>query len=130
MTIEVKPAHGFEDMATMFAPKDPHLDDLPVWSLWCIRVRPGFRKRGITAALIIISVVGLLGASLLFGGLILLSGAAALLCGSPAGEYGALADAHVSPWSATSSTRSATGAQTLSGSTRFPHTTGHLAATR
>jgi GNAT superfamily N-acetyltransferase len=32
--------------------KIPHLDDLPVWSIWCIRVRPGFRKRGVTAALI------------------------------------------------------------------------------
>jgi GNAT superfamily N-acetyltransferase len=32
--------------------KIPHLDDLPVWSLWCLRVRPGFRKRGITPALI------------------------------------------------------------------------------
>ncbi len=30
----------------------PHVDDLDVWSLWCLRVRPGFRKRGITAALI------------------------------------------------------------------------------
>ncbi|MET0934228.1 MAG: GNAT family N-acetyltransferase [Mycetocola sp.] len=30
----------------------PHLDDLPVWSLWCIRVRPGFRKQGVTQALI------------------------------------------------------------------------------
>jgi GNAT superfamily N-acetyltransferase len=30
----------------------PHVDDLPVWSVWCIRVRPGYRKRGITAALI------------------------------------------------------------------------------
>ena len=30
----------------------PHIDDLPVWSLWCIRVRPGFRKQGVTAALI------------------------------------------------------------------------------
>jgi GNAT superfamily N-acetyltransferase len=121
--IEVLPAHDFDDMATMFAPKNPessvcwclswrlsssenraltgtnradkvrelcarplapgvlahldgevagwagiapraelhpfatsrripHLDDLPVWSLWCLRVRPGFRKRGITAALI------------------------------------------------------------------------------
>jgi GNAT superfamily N-acetyltransferase len=121
--IEVKPAENFEDMATMFAPKNPqssvcwclswrlsskenrsligpqradkvrelcarnlapgvlayrdgevagwagiapraelhpfansrkipHLDDLPVWSLWCIRVRPGFRKQGVTPALI------------------------------------------------------------------------------
>lgn len=32
--------------------KIPHIDDLPVWSLWCIRVRPGFRKQGVTAALI------------------------------------------------------------------------------
>ncbi|MET4639008.1 GNAT family N-acetyltransferase [Mycetocola sp. 2940] len=32
--------------------KIPHLDDLPVWSLWCIRVRPGFRKQGVTEALI------------------------------------------------------------------------------
>ena len=121
--IEVKPVHDFDDMATMFAPKNPessvcwclswrlsstenrslvgsqradkvrqlcardlapgvlayrdgevagwagiapraelhpfatsrkipHLDDLPVWSLWCIRVRPGFRKQGVTPALI------------------------------------------------------------------------------
>ncbi|PXA70931.1 GNAT family N-acetyltransferase [Cryobacterium arcticum] len=32
--------------------KIPHLDDLPVWSLWCIRVRPGYRKQGLTPALI------------------------------------------------------------------------------
>jgi len=32
--------------------KIPHLDDLPVWSLWCIRVRAGFRKQGVTPALI------------------------------------------------------------------------------
>ncbi|PRY69369.1 acetyltransferase (GNAT) family protein [Glaciihabitans tibetensis] len=30
----------------------PHHDDLEVWSLWCLRVRPGFRKQGITSALI------------------------------------------------------------------------------
>lgn len=123
MTIDVTPAHDFDDMATMFAPKDPessvcwclswrlssqenrelkgtqradkvrelcardlapgvlahidgevagwagvaprsdlhpfahskripHVDDLPVWTLWCIRVRPGYRKQGITDALI------------------------------------------------------------------------------
>ncbi|BDZ44624.1 GNAT family N-acetyltransferase [Naasia aerilata] len=123
MPIEVKPAHEFADMATMFAPKNPessvcwclswrlsskenrslagaaraekvrelcsrdlapgvlayrdgevagwagiapraelhpfansrkipHIDELPVWSLWCIRVRPGFRKQGVTPALI------------------------------------------------------------------------------
>src|SRR4051794_7334386 len=123
MPIEVKPAHDFDDLATMFAPKNPdssvcwclswrlsskenrsligsdradkvrelcardlapgvlayrdgevagwagiaprselhpfansrkipHIDDLPVWSLWCIRVRPGFRKQGVTPALL------------------------------------------------------------------------------
>lgn len=26
----------------------PHVDDLPVWSAWCIRVRPGYRGKGIT----------------------------------------------------------------------------------
>ncbi|WP_030763321.1 GNAT family N-acetyltransferase [Streptomyces sp. NRRL F-2664] len=30
----------------------PHLDALPVWSLWCIRVRPGHRGKGISHALI------------------------------------------------------------------------------
>ena len=28
--------------------KIPHVDDLPVWSVWCIRVRPGHRGKGIT----------------------------------------------------------------------------------
>ncbi|MER7403147.1 GNAT family N-acetyltransferase [Streptomyces sp. NPDC000070] len=32
--------------------KIPHIDDLPVWSLWCVRVRPGHRKQGISHALI------------------------------------------------------------------------------
>jgi GNAT superfamily N-acetyltransferase len=32
--------------------KIPHVDDLPVWSVWCLKVRPGFRKRGVTAALL------------------------------------------------------------------------------
>lgn len=32
--------------------KIPTIDDLPVWTLWCLRVRPGYRKRGITTALI------------------------------------------------------------------------------
>jgi GNAT superfamily N-acetyltransferase len=26
----------------------PRVDDLPVWSVWCIRVRPGYRGRGIS----------------------------------------------------------------------------------
>lgn len=32
--------------------KIPHVDDLPVWSIWCIRVRPGYRKQGVSRALI------------------------------------------------------------------------------
>jgi len=32
--------------------KIPHVDHLPVWSVWCIRVRPGHRGRGISRALL------------------------------------------------------------------------------
>ncbi|WP_193610713.1 GNAT family N-acetyltransferase [Nocardioides lijunqiniae] len=32
--------------------KIPHVDDLDVWSLWCVRVRPGHRGRGIAHELI------------------------------------------------------------------------------
>lgn len=32
--------------------KIPHVDDLPVWSAWCIRVRPGHRGRGISHSLL------------------------------------------------------------------------------
>jgi len=32
--------------------KIPHVDDLPVWSAWCIRVRPGHRGKGIAFALL------------------------------------------------------------------------------
>ena len=28
--------------------KIPHVDDLDVWSVWCIRVRPGHRKTGLS----------------------------------------------------------------------------------
>ena len=28
--------------------KIPHVDELPVWSVWCIRVRPGHRGKGIS----------------------------------------------------------------------------------
>ncbi|MDU0305205.1 GNAT family N-acetyltransferase [Streptomyces sp. PAL114] len=40
--------------ATSFARnrKIPHVDDLPVWSLWCVRVRPGHRGKGLSHALI------------------------------------------------------------------------------
>jgi GNAT superfamily N-acetyltransferase len=30
----------------------PHVDDLDVWSVWCIRVRPGHRKEGISHRLL------------------------------------------------------------------------------
>ena len=30
----------------------PALDDLPVWSIGCFRIRPGFRRRGIAKALL------------------------------------------------------------------------------
>lgn len=32
--------------------KIPHIDELPVWSVWCIRVRPGHRGRGVSHALL------------------------------------------------------------------------------
>jgi GNAT superfamily N-acetyltransferase len=32
--------------------KIPHVDDVDVWSVWCIRVRPGFRGRGASHALL------------------------------------------------------------------------------
>ena len=40
--------------ATSFARnrKIPHVDDLPVWSIWCIRVRSGHRGRGISHVLL------------------------------------------------------------------------------
>jgi GNAT superfamily N-acetyltransferase len=32
--------------------KIPHVDQLPVWSVWCIRVRPGHRRKGVSHALL------------------------------------------------------------------------------
>jgi GNAT superfamily N-acetyltransferase len=32
--------------------KIPHVDQLPIWSVWCIRVRPGHRGKGISHALL------------------------------------------------------------------------------
>lgn len=32
--------------------KFPSVDDLPVWSVWCIRVRPGHRRKGVSYALL------------------------------------------------------------------------------
>jgi GNAT superfamily N-acetyltransferase len=32
--------------------KIPHVDELPVWSVWCIRVRPGHRGKGVSRHLL------------------------------------------------------------------------------
>ena len=32
--------------------KIPHVDDVPVWSVWCIRVRPGHRGKGVSHRLL------------------------------------------------------------------------------
>ena len=32
--------------------KIPHIDELPVWAVWCIRVRPGHRGKGVSHALL------------------------------------------------------------------------------
>ncbi len=32
--------------------KIPHVDDLPAWSVWCIRVRPGHRGKGVSQPLL------------------------------------------------------------------------------
>jgi GNAT superfamily N-acetyltransferase len=32
--------------------KIPHVDDLPVWSLFCVKVRPGHRGKGVAHALV------------------------------------------------------------------------------
>jgi GNAT superfamily N-acetyltransferase len=32
--------------------KIPHLDDVDVWSVWCLRVRPGHRRKGISRHLL------------------------------------------------------------------------------
>lgn len=32
--------------------KIPHVDDTDVWSLWCVKVRPGYRGRGIAHQLV------------------------------------------------------------------------------
>ena len=32
--------------------KIPTVDDVPVWSIWCLRVRAGYRKKGVAQALV------------------------------------------------------------------------------
>lgn len=34
------------------SPRIPHVDEQPVWSIWCVRVRPGHRGRGVSHALL------------------------------------------------------------------------------
>lgn len=44
--------HPRSDTAFATNRKIPHVDDLDVWSIWCIRVRPGHRGEGISHALL------------------------------------------------------------------------------
>ena len=44
--------HPRADTAYATSKKIPHVDDLDVWSVWCIRVRPGHRGEGISHALL------------------------------------------------------------------------------
>lgn len=44
--------HPRADTAFSTNRKIPHVDDLAVWSIWCIRVRPGHRGAGISHALL------------------------------------------------------------------------------
>lgn len=41
-------AHPRADTSFARNRKIPHVDDVAVWSVWCIRVRPGHRGRGIS----------------------------------------------------------------------------------
>ena len=40
------------DLPLARSTKIPHVDDQPAWSVWCIRVRPGHRGRGISHVLL------------------------------------------------------------------------------
>ncbi|MGB7962876.1 MAG: GNAT family N-acetyltransferase [Propionicimonas sp.] len=44
--------HPRADTSFANSHKIPHVDDLDVWSVWCIRVRPGHRGTGISRALL------------------------------------------------------------------------------
>lgn len=44
--------HARSDTSFATSRKIPHVDDLDVWSVWCIRVRPGHRGEGISHALL------------------------------------------------------------------------------
>jgi len=44
--------HPRADTAFATSRKIPHVDELDAWSVWCIRVRPGHRGKGISHALL------------------------------------------------------------------------------
>lgn len=44
--------HPRRDTSFARSRKIPHVDELDVWSVWCLRVRPGRRGRGITHELL------------------------------------------------------------------------------
>jgi GNAT superfamily N-acetyltransferase len=44
--------HPRADTSFATSRKIPHVDDADVWSVWCIRVRPGYRGAGISHALL------------------------------------------------------------------------------
>jgi GNAT superfamily N-acetyltransferase len=44
--------HPRADTAFATNRKIPHVDDLDVWSVWCIRVRPGHRGKGVSHPLL------------------------------------------------------------------------------
>ncbi|MFZ3454566.1 GNAT family N-acetyltransferase [Arthrobacter sp. 7Tela_A1] len=44
--------HPRADTSFAATRKIPHLDETPVWSLWCVRVRPGHRGKGISHELV------------------------------------------------------------------------------
>ncbi|MGW9413005.1 GNAT family N-acetyltransferase [Arthrobacter cupressi] len=44
--------HPRSDTSFARSRKIPSVDELPVWSVWCIRVRPGHRGKGISHALL------------------------------------------------------------------------------
>ena len=46
------PIHPRADTSFATNRRIPHVDDLDVWSLWCVRVRPGHRGEGISHALV------------------------------------------------------------------------------
>jgi hypothetical protein len=89
MAIEIRPATVFSDVKTMVGPKRPdanvcwclsyripskenrelagpargervkHVDDLAVWSVWCIRVRPGHRGEKVDLTMAYVGTRGL-----------------------------------------------------------------------